>query len=861
MPPATQSLHSDSTMLDWALRYIRLGWPVFPLGVRSKLPMIPKDQGGNGCLDATLDEQKAREWWGRWPKANIGVATGHRFFVFDVDPLKGGVESIDFLKQHHGPLPDTVQQVTGSSGTHYLFQLSRDFTIPNTESFLGPGLDTRGYHGYIVAAPSVHPETKREYFWDGATEIEAQRIAPAPDWMIEKLRQHGQRSHGPVPVPVKIPKGQQHKTLVSIAGSLRKRGLDAEAIFAALKVVNETRCTEPGPERNIRRIADSVARYAPDARFDLFKAIPESDASDESPITPADVTAAVDDAITKSDGVVAMRLASEIAKLRAPLRAVEIAKLRLHFTKKAFPDFPWSEFNRALKEESGGAAEAAGSDGGDNPPAAAGGMEGGGADGPNLRIQPYTDAGNGERIVAMFGRDIRYCVEMKNWLLWDDKRWNVDTAGVILQKAKLMAREMYKQALGNSTLEDHARASESHRALKAAIACASTERGIPISASDLDQQAFLLNCPNGVVDLRSGTLLPHDREFLITKLCPIEYDAKAECPRFQAFLEWAMGGNPEADLSDRTSRLVGFLQRAFGYALTSDVSEKALFIFYGNKGNNGKTTLLTLFRHLLGKDYSSQISIETVMAAKSQDATMRADLADLRGARFVVTSEVEKEHRLNEGKIKFITAGLSEIKACRKYENPIEFPASHKLFMDCNHRPAVKGTDDAIWSRLKLVPFDVRVEKEAIDTSLPDKLRAELPGVLAWAVRGCQAWRRDGLGYPPEVAAASQEWREHDDPLKEFLEDCCEMGEELFTRATDLGTAYELWCKDNRERFPVGRESFNERLMAKGFVQSRGRRIDGKQARAWEGVALKPEMAERVRKQGVTKRAFDLASD
>jgi phage/plasmid-associated DNA primase len=130
-----------------------------------------------------------------------------------------------------------------------------------------------------------------------------------------------------------------------------------------------------------------------------------------------------------------------------------------------------------------------------------------------------------------------------------------------------------------------------------------------------------------------------------------------------------------------------FLQRAFGYALTSDVSEKAVFILHGERGNNGKTTLLTLFRDLLGKDYSGQLVIDTVMSMKNQDATTRADLADLRGVRLVVTSEVEKEHKLNEGKIKYITAGMGSIKSCRKYENPIEFEATHKLFMDCNHRP------------------------------------------------------------------------------------------------------------------------------------------------------------------------------
>ncbi len=225
---------------------------------------------------------------------------------------------------------------------------------------------------------------------------------------------------------------------------------------------------------------------------------------------------------------------------------------------------------------------------------------------------------------------------------------------------------------------------------------------------------------------------------------------------------------------------------------------------------------------------------------------MRADMADLRGARLVTTSEVEKEHKLGEGKLKYITAGMGKIKSCRKYENPIEFEATHKLFMDCNHRPAVRGTDDAIWSRLLPVPFNVRIEKsdEGFDKKLREKLAAESAGVLAWVVRGCQAWLKDGLGEPPEIAQANQAWREHDDPLKEFLEDCCELGDKLWIRASDLSTAYAWWCKKNREGWPLGRVAFHERVKSKGFRENRSRRAEGteKQMRTWEGIALKADV-------------------
>jgi P4 family phage/plasmid primase-like protien len=855
---------ASETMLDWALRYIRLGWPVFPLASKGKLPMIT---GGRGCLDATLNEGQAREWWAKWPLANVGVATGIRFIVLDEDPAKGGTESRDHLVNAHGRFPDTIQQVTGSAGVHYLFA-QPDFPVRNSKDYIGPGLDIRGHHGYIVAAPSIHPVTGKAYFWDGGEEIEQQKIAPAPEWLLDRLRKHANRQPEPgvksaAPLANQIPQGNRHNALVSMAGTMRRRGMSGDEIFAAISVANEQRCQPPYPSDHVRKIADSVAQYPIDARYSVFKlaeqvkadlegATPDPQVGDgdkNSPITPADVEAAVDAAMAENNLVTVARLVRDIAALRPQDRVVMLVKLRQHFGKQ----FPEADFKAALKDAVADRPVAPVIDiSGHRPgPDADSGAEPADGNGvPLLTWQPLTDAGNGERIVALFGRDVRYCIEMKKWLVWDGKRWAIDELNVMRQKGKQMARVLYSQAVGHPTLEKHARASESYAAISAALGSAATERGIPISATELDQQPFLLNCPNGVVNLRDGKLLDHNRDFLITKLCRVNYEPRAKCPRFQDFLYWAMGAiNPDAELTEQTLRLVGFLQRAFGYSLTADVSEKAVFILFGEGGNNGKTTLLTVYRDLLGKDYSGQLVIDTVMSTKNQDATQRADLADLRGVRFVVTSEVEKEHRLNAAKIKYITAGMGSIKSCRKYENPIEFIATHKLLMDCNYRPVVRDVDDAIWRRLKLIPFGVTIPDDQKDVQLPEKLRSELPGILAWTVRGCLAWIQSGLGDPPEVSQAGFDWREHDDPLKEFIEDCCEIGAGLFVKASDLAHGYEWWAKQNREKYPLGREAFNERLHSKKFTQSRGRRINEKQARCWEGIELKLDVVAAIRQQ------------
>ncbi len=173
--------------------------------------------------------------------------------------------------------------------------------------------------------------------------------------------------------------------------------------------------------------------------------------------------------------------------------------------------------------------------------------------------------------------------------------------------------------------------------------------------------------------------------------------------------------------------------------------------------------------------------------------------------------------------------------------------------MDCNHRPRVPDEGDAIWKRLKAVPFNVRIADADLDLQLPDKLRAEMPGILAWAVRGCIAWQKQGLGEPPEVSQANLEWREHDDPLKEFLEDCCTVDPDAYVGSRDLAAAYEWWAKQARERFPLGRENFGERMRAKGFISTRTREKDdegGKssQLRVWKGLELTVEMAAQIRK-------------
>jgi hypothetical protein len=190
-----------TTLLDFALAYSRRGWPVFPLGVRSKLPLIAKSEGGNGCLDATTDENQIRAWWAKSPQSNIGIATGRAFWVLDVDSKHADAAAWVETAE----LPATIVAITGTGGKHYLFARP-DFVVRNSVSRIGPHIDVRGVSGYIVAPPSIHPDTGRCYEWDAPGELPEEPLAAAPDWLLGAMR--AQRDEAKEPLSVGDPQGK-----------------------------------------------------------------------------------------------------------------------------------------------------------------------------------------------------------------------------------------------------------------------------------------------------------------------------------------------------------------------------------------------------------------------------------------------------------------------------------------------------------------------------------------------------------------------------------------------------------------------------------------------------------------------------
>lgn len=443
------------------------------------------------------------------------------------------------------------------------------------------------------------------------------------------------------------------------------------------------------------------------------------------------------------------------------------------------------------------------------------------------QAEHLTDLGNARRLVRLYGHDLRYCYDWGKWLFWDGKRWKDDSTEEIARRAKRTVATIYAEAADatDEKLRDaiaiHAKRSESQRSISAMISLAQSEPTIPVLAHQLDKDPFLINLENGVLNLSNGNLRLSKRDDLLTKLAAAECLAKAECPQWLTFLNRIMSNN---------QNLISFLQRAVGYSLSGDTSERVLFLLHGI-GANGKTTFLETIAGLLG-DYGMRTPTETLLIKRT--GAIPNDVARLRGARFVYASETEEGKRLAEALVKDMTGG-DKISARFLRAEWFEFLPEFKLWLGTNHKPNIRGTDNAIWDRIRLIPFTVIIppEERIPRRELLARFRQEFPGILRWAVEGCLEWQRKGLGTPEEVQTATASYRAEMDLVGHFLADCCIEKSSAQVKVQDLHKAYKSWCDANGE-IPLGKLAFGTRLTERGFVQ----RKQTAGVRYWVGIGL-----------------------
>jgi putative DNA primase/helicase len=459
---------------------------------------------------------------------------------------------------------------------------------------------------------------------------------------------------------------------------------------------------------------------------------------------------------------------------------------------------------------------------------------------PALTLAKYeqNDIGNAHRLLERYGYALRFVVNV-GWYAWDGKRWARDEGDVVArhcaqETAKAIFAEIAHISGDKDAIKARAKwAISSGYSARLTAMLSQAEPHVAISPDDIDQNPWLFNCRNGTLNLQTRELKPHDPTDLITKLCPVDYDPAAAAPTWLTFLEEIFAGDED---------LIGFVQRGFGYSLTGITREHVLFIMHG-AGSNGKSVLLETIVAILS-DYARQCPSDTFTAKDRTGSGISNDIARLVGSRLVSVVETDQDKRLAEGLVKQATGG-DRMAARYMRQEFFEFTPKFKLWLATNHKPRIRGTDHGIWRRIRLIPFlvtfydaDKAPEGEPIkNDQLADKLKTELPGVLAWLVRGCSEWQETGLTPSSAIEQATTDYRQSQDVVAAFLDDCCDVSPNYVCRAGLLYKIYKKWALDNGEILLSGKY-FGDALTEKGLGPGKG--THGTRVR--KGLDLKEEL-------------------
>lgn len=442
-------------------------------------------------------------------------------------------------------------------------------------------------------------------------------------------------------------------------------------------------------------------------------------------------------------------------------------------------------------------------------------------------FEPKTELGYANRLIHIYGDQLRYIQAWRRWYVWTGTHWTQDTTGQVARWTKAIARRITTDALAivdetkRRAALNLARRGESSAGIAGAITLASTVAGIAVEPKALDADPFLLNVANGTVDLRTGELRDHDPQDLLTKITTAAYRPDSDGPEWTKFLERVQ---PDAAMRE-------FLARLMGHALEGRVVVHTLPIFYG-AGANGKSTFTAAILHALG-DYADAADPD-LLTARSFSAHPTGT-ADLFGLRLAILHEGDAGRRLAEGTLKRLTGG-DPIKARRMREDFWSFEPSHTFTMLTNHKPLIGGTDEGIWRRIRLVPWDVVVPAEERDEELGDRLALEADAILSWLVAGYLSWRTRGLDEPAAVTRATADYRDESDALGRFLKERCLIGPHYTVRSSELYAAWTGWCAHEGEEAGTNK-ALTTALQNRGFDTPK----HTNRGEVWQGLGLAAE--------------------
>lgn len=449
----------------------------------------------------------------------------------------------------------------------------------------------------------------------------------------------------------------------------------------------------------------------------------------------------------------------------------------------------------------------------------------------NVQYPSHTwdDTGNAERFLDRFGDITRYSYVDKKWHIYNGMYWETDNTGESMKLADLMVDSMKNEKL---KLPPDTKDDDKEKIKSKWLEFISKSRGTrskknfmeqvqyrtAVSLDIFDADSMLLNTQNGYIDLNSGELFDHDQSKLFSQIANFEYSENIDCPTWEKFLNQIFDGNKE---------LIHYIQKAVGYSMTGSVKEQVMFFLYGN-GRNGKSVFLDIISDILGT-YAKTIQSNSIMVRQNTGGA-NSDIARLKGARLVTSSEPNENAKLDEGLIKQLTGG-DKITARKLYGDEFEFSPEFKLWLATNHKPIIRGTDEGIWRRIALIPFTVYIEDKDVDLELPFKLKRESIGILNWMVDGALMWQKEGLEQPEVIKENTRVYREEMDVIESFLGDRAVKGPGYQEQASLIYKEYRNWAEENNQ-YAMNSTKFG-REMEKKFKKKKT-----KQFNVYEGFKL-----------------------
>ncbi len=808
---------------------------------------IPPDRRGKAPIaegwssqDALTIEELHRQWGEGEPGYNIGIRTG-RVNGAQLNIIAVDLDSAEALKWAEENLPPTEIRTRTSKGQHWIYRAPRT-RIGNRAHIGDMTIDLRADGGQIVSPGSVHGTG---FTYSAVVPWTLERLADMPlfdpQWFGKEakwdgaedvvLAEGGER-RDPIFVPMERKRKRALAYLAHAPGTVpgQGKGAGAECLYYARALVFGL-CIPP----------DAAAQIMVQSEWNQRCTTSQGD---PYPWTLDELRHKCENAyrlaFEKPYGFLLLEDQEE-QKAAAALKTHEI----LEGIAKEIQDIEaaatWWDFQVDEQEV----------------------LE------PGKQRWPLTDTGNAERLVARFGESIRWVEDRKTWMVWDGKtgRW-VDRRVCLDRCSKVTARRIGEEIPSAEEAEAIARTnflqkegglkadvdiakdalkqaeknlhkirafqsySESASGRSAMISLSSSEPNIAVSTSIFDQRHMMLNVRNGVLDLGSGKMRPHNRDFYFTKVCQVEYDENAECPTWERCL---------AQWMEEDEEMIKFLQRIAGYCLTGVTREQCMFIFVG-EGANGKSTFLNALRTILGP-YTSTASAGLLMETRQDKASpsQLAGLAALLGSRLVIATETDESGHLSEPQVKMVVGdSYDRITAKWMGENFFEYTPTHKVVLQTNYKPSITGTDEGIWRRLHLIDWPTHIADDRRDTGLAAKLMAERKGILSWAVRGCVDWQQNRLNPPQKVLDAVKTYRKEQDTIGNFFEDHIDFKDGLFVSKSTLREAYEFWC-ESLGHVPFKGKRFNTEIIKR--ATKLGVKVDPEArtnaARGWGGLGLK----------------------